>query len=155
MMELNILQEMAKAGMPIDPKIIIEKLDLPGDEKLAMIQYIENQSKQQMEMTQKEMEFQHGLEQAKIQQKDKIADMKRQLDMIKLQQKDASAQGDRDIEHANKVYEVDQKERDSRRKHSVDMAELEAGERQLVMDLITQFTENAKSVREQAGRQYA
>ena len=155
MMELNILQEMAKAGMPIDPKIIIEKLDLPGDEKLAMIQYIENQSKQQMEMTQKEMEFQHGLEQAKVQQKDKIADMKRQLDMIKLQQKDASAQGDRDIEHANKVYEVDQKERDSRRKHSVDMAELEAGERQLVMDLITQFTENAKSVREQAGRQYA
>jgi hypothetical protein len=153
MMELNILQEMAKSGMPIDPKIIIEKLDLPGDEKLAMTQFIESQQKNQMMMAQKEMEFQHGLEQAKVQQKDKISDLKRQLDALKLKQKDDAAQKDRDVERFNKMYETDQKERDSRRRHSIDMAELKANERKLVMDLIAQFTQNSNKAREQA-RQY-
>lgn len=63
MLELSIYSELMQAGFQVDPKVVIKKLDLPEEERLQWIQYIEGMQKSQMEMAEKN----YQLEMAKVQ----------------------------------------------------------------------------------------
>jgi len=56
MLELTSFLEMMQAGLPVDPKIIIDKTDLPASDKARWIQYIEQQEQGQMEAAQQAAE---------------------------------------------------------------------------------------------------
>jgi len=78
MYELTALLEMQKGGMPVDPLVIIEKMELPISDKLRWIEYINNQQKAQMEAQQKEVD-------SEIEFKDREAtsdETKNQMDFV-------------------------------------------------------------------------
>ena len=62
MLELAVYLEMQTGGFPVDPRVVIDKLDLPQSEKNAWMQYIA----QQAEMAKLEKERAFQLEMAKI-----------------------------------------------------------------------------------------
>jgi hypothetical protein len=55
MFELSTFMEMMGKGFPVDPKTVINKLDLPASEKTKWIQYVEGQQKSQSDMMQQEL----------------------------------------------------------------------------------------------------
>jgi hypothetical protein len=61
MLELSSFMEMMQAGMPVDPRIIVEKTDLPASDKARWLEYIDSQEQSaqqaQQEQTEKEAEF--------------------------------------------------------------------------------------------------
>jgi hypothetical protein len=78
MMELSIYTELMQAGLPVDPKTVIEKLELSATEKARWLQYIEQQMQQQSEQQQTVM-------QAEMQFKDreiKVDEQKNMLDFV-------------------------------------------------------------------------
>jgi len=61
-LEMATFMEMQQAGMPVDPKVVISKTNLPTKEKIAWIEYLE----QQQEGASKAQEAEQGMEQKKI-----------------------------------------------------------------------------------------
>ena len=61
MLELSAFMEMMQAGMPVDPRIIVEKTDLPASDKARWLEYIDSQEKgaqqAQQEQAAQEAEF--------------------------------------------------------------------------------------------------
>ncbi|MCP4569466.1 MAG: hypothetical protein GY841_17965 [FCB group bacterium] len=58
MFELNIFMEMMKTGMPVDPKAVIEKLNLSATEKANWIEYVEGKEQQSSMVGQLEQQIQ-------------------------------------------------------------------------------------------------
>jgi hypothetical protein len=68
-LELSVYMEMMQAGFPVDPRVVINKLDLPSSERQGWIEYIDGQQKAQMEAAKREYELKvaelkgkHGIE---------------------------------------------------------------------------------------------
>jgi len=61
MLELSVLTEMMQGGMPVDPQLIIEKLELSSTDKARWLQYIQSQqqaaAEEQEQMKQIELQF--------------------------------------------------------------------------------------------------
>lgn len=73
MFELSAMTEMQNAGIPADPIVMIQKMDLPETDKLHWIQYVTNMQEQQaqtasaeLEMEQAKLKMQHQREMLKI-----------------------------------------------------------------------------------------
>jgi hypothetical protein len=87
MMELTALLEMASSGsVPVDPKIIVNKMDLAASEKLQWIQYIDSIQKAQQEAAQKEQEFEQRMQTAELELKKQELKMETFIDGAKINQ---------------------------------------------------------------------
>jgi hypothetical protein len=76
MLEMTALLEMQKNGFPVDPKVIINKMDLPASEKKAWIAYIEGQQQAQAQA-------QEEAQQAEMQFKAKELEIKEQANQVR------------------------------------------------------------------------
>jgi hypothetical protein len=94
-LELATFMEMGKNGMPVDPKVLIGKTNLPVSEKLQWINYIEgqeqasaDQAKHEMDMQMQENERKHEIEMRKLDIQLEIAKRKaddaREKDILKV-----------------------------------------------------------------------
>jgi hypothetical protein len=79
-LEAATYMEMQKNGIPVDPKVIIGKTNLPVTEKVGWLEYIDNMQKAQSDATQaaqdlevRKLEMQHEREMAKINSQHQIA----------------------------------------------------------------------------------
>jgi len=54
-LELTSFLEMQKSGFPVEPSVVIERLDLPASEKKKWMEFIDGQQKGQQEMAEKQM----------------------------------------------------------------------------------------------------
>lgn len=79
-LEMATFMELQQAGMPVDPRVIVSKTNLPMSEKLGWINYIEEQQKAGAEAAQAEqdlevrkIELQHEREMAKLESSHQIA----------------------------------------------------------------------------------
>lgn len=102
MFELQIFLEMLQNGMPVDPNIIIEKLDLPETDKQRWREFITAQQQAQKEQAEKEYQLRvqeikgkmqkdaskAQLQGKKDQQKAKVDEHKAQVDKEKLRLED-------------------------------------------------------------------
>ena len=93
-LELSTFMEMMKNGVPVDPKILISKTNIPISEKVAWAQYVEGMQKSQSEAAQHEMQMKmeetkmkYEVEMKKLELEMAIArrkaDDQREKDMIK------------------------------------------------------------------------
>jgi len=81
MLELSAYMEMMQAGLPVDPKIIIDKTDLPASDKLRWLEYIDSQQRAQQEydeQTRAQEQAQKDKELA-IEREDNILDYKAEM----------------------------------------------------------------------------
>ena len=99
MLELSIYVEMMQAGFQVDPKVIINKLDLPEEEKIGWIQYIEGTQKSQQQAMQMKMQ----LDSAKLQSEVKIETDKTMAD-AQIKQAKLSEQSNKDEEKFKLEY---------------------------------------------------
>jgi hypothetical protein len=93
-LELATFMEMAKNGIPIDPRVLVSKTNIAASEKIGWIKYIEGQqqaqseaAKHEMDMKMKEMERKHELDMKKLEVQMAIAMRKaedqREKDILK------------------------------------------------------------------------
>lgn len=115
--ELSILMQMLQYNFPVDPNVLISKMDIPESDKAAWISYItqQQQAAQQSEQMRLQNEAEKDAAQIKLQQ-DKLQ-LKAQTDMAKLQRKDEKTALD----------------------YSIALAGLKQEDRKLVTDLITKL----------------
>jgi len=85
-LEMATFMELQQAGMPVDPKVIISKTNLPSDEKLSWIDYLEQQQESaakqaqgEADMEKQKLEMQHQREMTKIEN-----DFKLQMAKLKM-----------------------------------------------------------------------
>ena len=115
--ELSVLLQMLQYKFPVDPNVLISKMDIPESDKVAWLSYIsqQRQSAQQNEQMKLQKEAMKDAAQLKLQQ-DKLQ-LKSQTDMAKLQKKDERAIMD----------------------YSIAIAGLKQEDRKLVADLVTKL----------------
>lgn len=58
-LEMATFMEMQKSGMPVDPKVIISKTNIPVSEKIAWIDYIEQQQQMGSDQAKSEQDFEN------------------------------------------------------------------------------------------------
>lgn len=82
-LEMATFMEMQQAGMPVDPKVIVGKTNLPMTEKLKWLSYIDEQQKMaseaaqaEVQMKQQEIQMKHEREMKKIEYDFQLAQMK-------------------------------------------------------------------------------
>lgn len=122
MYELSILMELLSTGaIPVDPKVLIDKLDLSAATKADWQKYIEQaqQSQQQAMQAQMQMQFQDVQSGIKRMQDELALKFKEQSDNINFKFAELAEKGR--IEDAK----VEQDERESVRDYKVDLAKLE------------------------------
>lgn len=86
MYELTALLEMQKQNFPVDPLVIIEKMELPISDKLRWIEYIQNQQKSQSDAQQKEVESDIEFKDRDITAEETKNQMDFVVDMMKIRQ---------------------------------------------------------------------
>ena len=86
MYELTALLEMQKAGMPVDPLVIIEKMELPISDKLRWIEFINSQQQAQQQMQQKQMESEMEFKDREVSAEENRDQMDFVVDMLKIKQ---------------------------------------------------------------------
>ena len=86
MFELTSLLEMQKAGIPVDPMVIIEKMELPISDKLRWIEYIQNQMQSQQQSAQKEADEKAAIEDRKVAADETKNQMDFVTDLLKIAQ---------------------------------------------------------------------
>ena len=64
-LEMSTLLEMQQQGIPVDPKVVISKTNLPVTEKVQWLKYIEDQQKNAAQQAESEMQMQQQVEQQK------------------------------------------------------------------------------------------
>lgn len=145
MSELAIFLDMMSKNFPVDPAAIIEKLNLSGSEKTRWLKYIEEQKQGQQQMAQAKIQMGQGklqIEQGKVQGKMQADTAKTQVaaqgNQGKLMLEAKKLSSDRDIE----LRKLSQQEKEDRRDYSIELAELDLEERQLVMNLVDKLRGN-------------
>jgi hypothetical protein len=128
MFELNTFLEMMSKGFPVDPKTVIEKLDLPASEKAKWVRYIEEGQQSQSQMMQQQNQMAQQQLMAKLQE---IAE-RLKIDKRKVDVQAQKVRSDRDI----KLKELAQEEREDKRDYVINLAELEQEERNFVLSLV-------------------
>lgn len=78
--ELQTIMEMQKAGLPVDPHVLIEKLDLPADEKQRWFKFIDQTGQKQEQLQQLQIQLEQGKLQIEA-AKNEIEKMKVMADM--------------------------------------------------------------------------
>jgi len=126
MSELAIFLDMMSKNFPVDPKVVIERLDLSAGDKAQWQEYIDGKMQEAAETS--KLAFQ-----AKV--KAKEADLALQEKKI---QADAQA----------KVMQLQQKEQESQRDHAVDIAKLDQEDQKLVMSMIEQLSKKSTTTQE-------
>ena len=126
MSELAIFLDMMSKNFPVDPKVVIERLDLSAGDKAQWQEYIDGKMKEAAETS--KLAFQ-----AKV--KAKEADLALQEKKI---QADTQA----------KVMQLQQKEQESQRDHAVDIAKLDQEDQKLVMSMVEQLSKKSTTTQE-------
>jgi len=112
MLELSVYLEMQKAGFPVDPIAIIEKLEITATAKQRWIEFIANQQKAQADAANKQFQ----LEMAKIQSRVQTETQKTQTDAAikgkkiqeqKIKDEGKREDGDKRLGLENKRIELD------------------------------------------------
>ena len=92
MLELSTYMEMMSKNFPVDPKMVIERMDITAKQKTRWLEFIDQQQamqqqqmQQQMAMQQQAMQTQTQLEQAKVQLEQAKAQIQQQVEQGKLQ----------------------------------------------------------------------
>ena len=86
MYELTALLEMQKQGIPVDPLVIIEKMELPISDKTRWIEYIQRQQQSGAEQQQQAMEMEADFKDREIGVDEQKNIMKFLTDMLKIEQ---------------------------------------------------------------------
>ena len=93
-LEMSTLLEMQQQGIPVDPKIVVSKTNLPVSEKTAWLQYIESQqqgaqeqAQQEIQLKQQEMQMKYQIEMKKLEIQELSTKAKLQLQQEKDQLK--------------------------------------------------------------------
>jgi len=86
MFELTALLEMMEKKFPVDPIVIIEKMELPESDKQRWIQYIQSQQQGEQEAQEKEIMTDNSFEDRKIAADENKNTIKFITDMLKIQQ---------------------------------------------------------------------
>jgi len=94
-LEMSTLLEMQQQGIPVDPKIVVSKTNLPVSEKTAWLQYIESQQKGAQEQAQQE-----------IQLKQQEMQMKYQIEMKKLEIQELSTKAKLQLQQEKDQFKV-------------------------------------------------
>lgn len=135
MAELQIFMEMMQYQFPVDPRTVIEKLDLPLKQKNSWLEYIDRMEQQQMEQFQSQVQAQQQKDQAEFQLKGGELQRKMQKDKTDAKLK----MGRMMLDDKHHGQDLQQAEREDRRDYAIDLGELDKEERGLVMNLVAQL----------------
>ena len=138
MAQLAVFIDMMSKGFPVDPKVVIGRLDLPESDKAAWIKFVEASQQSQAQAAQAQTELQQQYLQTYQQSEASKAagvQAKQQTDAAKLQLEAAKISGDQGL----RLKELQQEEQDDRYDFTADMMRLGLQERQLVLDLINRL----------------
>ena len=135
MAQLAIFMDMMSKGFTVDPKVVINRLDLPESDKSEWIKYVEQTQEAQSQQAQAQQQQAQAVLQLQQQQTQTMAQreqIKSQNEQAKIQMDAAKIAGD----HELKRMELAQEELDDRYDFTADMARLGVQERQIILDLI-------------------
>lgn len=135
MAQLAVFIDMMSKGFPVDPKVVIGRLDLPEADKAEWLKYVEQTQQQQAQAAQLQNQTQQAMMQMQAQRDQVFAQReasKSQVEQARLQIDVAKMAGDQEI----KRQQLAQEELDDRYDFTAEMAKLGLQERQLILDLI-------------------
>nr|WP_168161230.1 hypothetical protein [Desulfatibacillum aliphaticivorans] len=128
MLQLQVFMEMMHAGFPVDPKTVIEKLQLPATEKQRWIEYIDAQQQAQAQAAQQAQQLEAQKVMAGIQTEAKKVDGDIAVKTAKVR---AQAQKD------STKFAHDRERED--RKFVIDAAKLDHEDSKMVLDAAAKF----------------
>ncbi len=140
MAELAIFLDMVGKGFPVDPNVIIDKLDLPETEKVKWKKYVDDGKQSQQQAAQAGQQLQQAQVQGKMQadaakaqsegQKTQIAGQKIQIDAMVMQSKQALGQKNLQLESmkAQADIQMEQMKLEAEIKSKADAAKIKRAE---------------------------
>jgi hypothetical protein len=134
MAELGIYMEMMSKGFPVEPKTVVEKLDLPAADKKRWIEFIEQGQQQQQEMQQMQMQAQQQEAGQKVQADVQKVQIKAESDLQKVQ-----------VTNQTKLIELQDKRQDENLDRALDEKESMRG---FLIEILKLESEDQKSVLE-------
>ncbi|MDY6827245.1 MAG: hypothetical protein SVV67_08780 [Bacillota bacterium] len=138
MAQLAVFMDMMGKGFPTDPKTVINRLDLPEQDKMEWIKFVEQSQQSQQQQAQMQMQTQQAMIQAQVQD----AAERRQIEAGRLQTDQMKAQSDAQDKAAQRALDyqkLQQEEQDDRYDFTVDMLKLDMQSKELVMSLIKEL----------------
>lgn len=145
MFHLSTYMEMLSKGMPVDPKAVIEKMDLSATEKDRWVDYIDEREQQAAEAQQAEAQAVQAEAQGKLQNQAMDIQGKQQLGMGKLQVEAGKIQSTEQIAMAR----LAQAEKDKDADIAIAMARLEIDDQKLVLEMIERLSEDDQKIEAQ------
>ncbi len=105
MLELAIFIEMMQYGFAVDPRVVIERTDLPETEKRQWIAYVDAQEQAAQQAAERAHELEKMKIQSNIQQQDKKIDVTAGLGSAKLEEGKRKGDMKDDIDHSKLLLE--------------------------------------------------
>lgn len=153
MAELAIFMEMMKAGFPVDPEQVIDKLDLTAGAKADWKKFIEEQKQQALQIQAAGAQAKSAVEQAKLQLKAAETQGKLQIEQQKIAQKDKelaikaqietdkTAQKDREakMEAVVDMKAIDQRAKQAQEEIAIELSKLKFEQRMEALKRIQEF----------------
>lgn len=115
--ELSILLQMLQYRFPVDPRVLISKLDIPEGDKAAWLEFIAQQQQAASQM-----------EQVKAQQ-----EMQKEMSKVQLQQQKLQ------LKAATDAAKLQRKEQEDAMQYAIAIASLKQEDKKLVADLVTKL----------------
>ena len=125
MSQLSIFMEMMSKGFPVDPKTVIEKLDITEAEKAHWIEYIGQKEQSASQSAQMQMQLKQQVDQGKLQ----IAQGNLKLNSEKIM-----------TSQLLEKEKLEQKELTDRRNFDIELAKLDEQGRQMIMNLVQRLS---------------
>jgi outer membrane protein OmpA-like peptidoglycan-associated protein len=136
MAQLAIFMDMMSKGFPVDPEVIIEKLDITQAEKTKWIEYVKQTQQSQTQSQQAQLQLKAQADQGKLQ----IAEKKLELDA----QKGQAGTG-------MEMEKLRQKELEDRRNFDMELAKLDQEGQRMVMGLVERLSQAPMQLPQQVG----
>ena len=125
-LELSTFLEMQKNGFPVEPSVIINRLDLPASEKKKWQEYIDQQQQMQSQMAMQQMQQEAAFKDRELSTSEKEVVMNFLIDVAK----------------------VNQQARKDDIKAGVSMEQIEAQDRQAITNFLSQLIQSAAQAKQ-------